>query len=338
MPRGHVPGSPTPPTMSTAKVFTESEQSRTDTAEETAQEGLSCPECGGHLTTDDERAETVCESCGLVVQEDHIDYGPEWRAFNPGEKDEKSRVGAPTTNLLHDKGLSSQIGWENKDSYGRTLSPRQRRKMQRLRTWDERFRTRNHKERNLKQALGEIERMGSALGLSKDIRETASVIYRRALNEDLLPGRTIEGVATAAIYAAARQMNSPRSIDEVAAVSRVEEMEFKRAYRYIVRELNLAVAPANPQQYIGRLASALELDNESEKLAREILKSAEGTGTFNGKSPVGLAAAAIYAASNLTGNDLTQDQVGDVADVSNVTIRNRYQELLEVYDSAVPAQ
>jgi len=324
--------------MSTAKVFTESEQSHAEsTTQREAEESFVCPECGGHLTVDDERAETVCESCGLVVQEDHIDHGPEWRAFNPGEKDEKSRVGAPTTKMLHDKGLSSQIGWENKDSYGKTLSPRQRRKMQRLRTWDERFRTRNHKERNLKQALGEIERMGSALGLPDEVRETASVIYRRALNEDLLPGRTIEGVATAAIYAAARQMKTPRSIDEVAAVSRVEEMEFKRAYRYIVRELNLAVAPANPQQYVGRLASGLDIDNETEQLAREILRTAEGTGTFNGKSPVGLAAAAIYAASQLTGKALTQDDVGAVAEVSNVTIRNRYQELLKVYESAVPA-
>jgi transcription initiation factor TFIIB len=320
--------------MSTAKVFTESEQSPAEsTTKQGVEESLVCPECGGNLAVDDERAETVCESCGLVVQEDHIDHGPEWRAFNPGEKDEKSRVGAPTTKMLHDKGLSSQIGWENKDSYGKTLSPRQRRKMQRLRTWDERFRTRNHKERNLKQALGEIERMGSALGLPDEVRETASVIYRRALNENLLPGRTIEGVATAAIYAAARQMKNPRSIDEVAAVSRVDAMEFKRAYRYIVRELNLAVAPANPQQYVGRLASGLDIDNETEQLARKILRTAEGTGTFNGKSPVGLAAAAIYAAAQLTGKTLTQDEVGAVAEVSNVTIRNRYQELLDVYES-----
>ncbi len=114
--------------------------------------------------------------------------------------------------------------------------------MQRLRTWDERFRTGNSKERNLKQALGEIERMGSALSLSKSVSETASVIYRRALEEDLLPGRSIEGIASAATYAAARQARMSRTIDEVTAVSRVDEMEFKRAYRYIVHELNLSTS------------------------------------------------------------------------------------------------
>jgi len=322
--------------MSTASIYTESEQQRTEIEERERPKAAApvCPECDGKLVTDEEHGETVCASCGLVVEQDQVDRGPEWRAFDSRERDEKSRVGAPTTKMLHDKGLSSHIGWQDKDSYGRTLSPRQRRKMQRLRTWDERFRTRNHKERNLKQALAEIERMGSALGLGDDVRETASVIYRRALAEDLLPGRTIEGVATASLYAAARQMNTPRSIDEVAAVSRVDEVEFKRAYRYVVRELGLAVKPANPQQFVGRLASGLDVDAETEELARTLLRTAEGTGAFNGKSPVGLAAAAIYAASQLTGEKLTQDAVGDAADVSSVTIRNRYQELLEVYEDA----
>ncbi|MFW6003244.1 MAG: transcription initiation factor IIB [Halanaeroarchaeum sp.] len=301
------------------------------TNDETARRAhTECPECGGHLEQDAEHGETVCGECGLVVDEDGIDHGPEWRAFDSRERDAKSRVGAPTTKMLHDEGLSTNIGWQNKDAYGRTLSSRQRRKMQRLRTWDERFRTRNHKERNLKQALGEIDRMGSALGLPKDVRETASVIYRRALAEDLLPGRTIEGVATAALYAAARQADRPRSLDEVAAVSRVDRMEFKRTYRYIVRELSLPVKPADPQQYVARIVSATDASDATAHEARELLRTASGTGVFNGKSPVGLAAAAIYAAGLLTGERLTQTVISEAADVSEVTIRNRYQELLAV--------
>jgi transcription initiation factor TFIIB len=311
------------------------ESSETDTG---AGERQLCPECGGRLATDEEHAETTCVECGLVVTEGHVDRGPEWRSFDGGERTDRSRVGAPTTRLLHDKGLSSHIGWENRDSYGRTLSPSQRRRMHRLRTWDERFRTRNHQDRNLKQALAEIERMGSALGLSKEVRETASVIYRRAQEAGLLPGRTIEAMATAALYAAARQMDTPRSIDEVAAVTRVDEVEFKRAYRYTVRELGLPVKPANPRQFVGRLTSQLDVDAETEHLAREILAAAEGTGTFNGKSPVGLAAAAVYAAARLNDRHLTQDRVGEAADVSTVTIRNRYQELLEVYEGDATAR
>ena len=304
------------------------EQEITDETSET-ESTTTCPECGGNLVTDTEHGETVCGDCGLVVEEDEIDRGPQWRAFDASERDEKSRVGAPTTNMMHDKGLSTNIGWQDKDAYGRSLNSSQRQKMQRLRTWNERFRTRDSKERNLKQALGEIDRMASALGLPKNVRETASVIYRRALDEDLLPGRSIEGVATAALYAAARQANTPRSIDEMITVSRVGEMEMTRTYRYIVRELNLEIKPADPVSYVPRFASDLNLSDETERRARELLDSARETGLLSGKSPVGLAAAAVYAASLLTNEKVTQSAVSEVASISEVTIRNRYKELLE---------
>ncbi|WP_245710038.1 transcription initiation factor IIB, partial [Halopenitus malekzadehii] len=292
-------------------------------------EELRCPECGGQLTTDTEHGETVCADCGLVVEEDEIDRGPEWRAFDASEKDSKSRVGAPTTEMMHDKGLSTNIGWQDKDAYGRSLSSRQREKMQRLRTWNERFRTRDSKERNLKQALGEIDRMASALGLPENVRETASVIYRRALDEDLLPGRSIEGVATAALYAAARQAGTPRSLDEITGVSRVEKDEIARTYRYVVRELKLEIQPADPESYVPRFASDLGLSDEAEMRARQLLETAKDQGVHSGKSPVGLAAAAVYAASLLTNEKVTQSEVSEVANISEVTIRNRYHELLD---------
>jgi transcription initiation factor TFIIB len=297
--------------------------------EDESTDELVCPECGGNLAQDTEHGETVCTECGLVVEEDEIDHGPEWRAFNPGEKDQKSRVGAPTTNMMHDKGLSTNIGWQDKDAYGNSLNSRQRQKMQRLRTWNERFRTRDSKERNLKQALGEIDRMASALGLPENVRETASVIYRRALSENLLPGRSIEGVATSSLYAAARQAGTPRSLDEITAVSRVEKDEIARTYRYVVRELKLEIEPADPESYVPRFASDLGLSDEAERRARQLLQSAKREGIHSGKSPVGLAAAAVYAASLLTNEKVTQNEVSDVASISEVTIRNRYHELLE---------
>ncbi|WP_226482980.1 transcription initiation factor IIB [Natrinema amylolyticum] len=309
-------------------------ETESEASAETAREREQCPECGGRLVADDEHAETVCEDCGLVVDEGEIDRGPEWRAFDAAEKDEKSRVGAPTTNMMHDQGLSTNIGWQNKDAYGKSLSSRQREKMQRLRTWNERFRTRNSRERNLKQALGEIDRMASALGLPENVRETASVIYRRALEEDLLPGRSIEGVATASLYAAARQAGTPRSLDEISAVSRVEKPEVARTYRYVVRELGLEVQPADPESYVPRFASDLDLSDETELRARDLLATAKEKGIHSGKSPVGLAAAAVYAAALLTNEQVTQNDVSEVASISEVTIRNRYHELLEAEDGA----
>src|SRR6056297_2831188 len=320
--------------MSQMTLDTESEQTRTvvneqERAERQAADRQQCPECDGRVVADDEHAETVCTECGLVVEEDEIDRGPEWRAFDAAEKDEKSRVGAPTTNMMHDKGLSTNIDWRDKDAYGNSLGSRQREKMQRLRKWNERFRTRDSKERNLKQALGEIDRMASALGLPENVRETASVIYRRALDEDLLPGRSIEGVSTASLYAAARQAGTPRSLDEIANVSRVGKDEIARTYRYVVRELSLEIQPADPESYVPRFASDLELSEEVERRARQLLQNAKEQGVHSGKSPVGLAAAAVYAASLLTNEKVTQSEVSDVANISEVTIRNRYHELLE---------
>ncbi|MFB6074530.1 MAG: transcription initiation factor IIB family protein [Haloarculaceae archaeon] len=315
--------------MSDPNVRTSAYERTDEVSSEDETATTACPECSGTLVVDDEHGETVCDRCGLVVETDEIDRGPEWRAFDAGEKDEKSRVGAPTTNMMHDKGLSTNIDWRDKDAYGNSLSGKQRQKMQRLRKWNERFRTRDSKERNLKQALGEIDRMASALGLPENVRETASVIYRRALDENLLPGRSIEGVSTASVYAAARQAGVPRSLDEITDVSRVEKSEIARTYRYVVRELGLEVQPADPESYVPRFASSLELSDEAEHRARQLLQNAKEQGVHSGKSPVGLAAAAVYAASLLTNEKTTQAAVSEVADISEVTIRNRYHELLE---------
>jgi len=287
-----------------------------------------CHECDGRLRTGGDQV--YCEECGLVVDDEQIDRGPEWRAFDAEERKAKSRVGAPTTTMLHDRGLSTRIDWRDTDGYGGALSEERRQQFRRLRLWDERFRTKDATDRNLQHALGEIDRMGSALGVPESACETASVIYRRALEEELLPGRSIEGMATAALYAAMRQAGIPRSVDELATVSRIDYLEATRSYRYLVRELELPVAPPDPLEYVPRYASRLEVSNETERRARELLETGIEAGVHSGKHPVGLAAAALYAASRLTDEDLTQDVVSATTDVSEVTIRNRYQELLEL--------
>jgi len=301
---------------------------RVDGADERTDPGR-CPECGARGVADEKRGETVCKECGVVLQEDHVDRGPEWRSFDARDRAQKSRVGSPTTEMLHDKGLSSVIDWKNQDAHGQALSAEKREKMSRLRTWDERFRAQSAQDRNLKQALGEIDRMASALGVPESARKTASVIYRRALEENLLPGRSIEAMATAALYAGARQADVPRTLDELETVSRVERKEFARAYRYIARELELAMEPTDPVQYVPRLASDLDLPEETKQRAIELIEAGKEAAVHSGKNPVGLAAAAIYAAGRLTNLDVTQHEVADVADVSAVTIRDRYTELLD---------
>jgi transcription initiation factor TFIIB len=304
------------------------QRERSVESEEEDEATRGCPECEStDLVHDGE--ELVCDDCGLVIEEDQIDRGPEWRAFNHSERQSKSRVGAPTTQTMHDKGLTTQIDWKNKDAYGRSISSEKRSQMNRLRKWQERIRTKDAGERNLQFALSEIDRMASALGVPRSVREVASVIYRRALDEDLIRGRSIEGVATAALYAACRQEGIPRSLDEVAEVARVEQKEIGRTYRYVAQELSLGLEPVDPVQYVPRFCSELELSEEVEQKTREIIEVTAEKGMLSGKSPTGYAAAAIYAASLLCNEKKTQREVAEVAQVTEVTIRNRYQEQIE---------
>ena len=292
-----------------------------------------CPECGSrNLVHDYERAELVCGDCGLVIDADFVDEGPEWRAFDHDQRMKRSRVGAPMTYTIHDKGLSTMIDWRNRDSYGKSISSKNRAQLYRLRKWQRRIRVSNATERNLAFALSELDRMASALGLPRTVRETAAVVYRKAVDKNLIRGRSIEGVAAAALYAACRQCSVPRTLDEIEEVSRVSRKEIGRTYRFISRELALKLMPTSPIDYVPRFCSGLNLKGEVQSKSVEILRQASEKELTSGRGPTGVAAAAIYIASILCGERRTQREVADVAGVTEVTIRNRYKELAEELD------
>jgi transcription initiation factor TFIIB len=289
-----------------------------------------CPECGsGKLVRDYERAELVCTACGFVIHDKIMDMGPEWRAFDQEQRERRGRVGAPMTFTIHDKGLSTMIDWRDRDSHGKDLTPKRRAQIYRLRKWQRRIRVSDATERNLAFALSEVDRMSSHLGLPRNVREAAAVIYRRAVEERLIRGRSIEGVAAAALYAACRECKVPRTLDEIADVSRVSKKEIGRSYRFIARELLIHLRPTSPTDYIPRFGSELGLSGEVQSKAIELLKEATKKGLTSGRGPTGVAAAAIYIASVLCGERRTQRDVADVARVTEVTVRNRYKELCE---------
>jgi len=172
---------------------------------------------------------------------------------------------------MHDRGLTTTIDWRNKDANGHSMSADKHGQLHRLRVWQERIRTKNAGERNLKYALSEIDRMVSALGVPKPVKETASVIYRQALEQDLIRGRSIGGVATSALYTACRKEDIPRSLEEVTSVSRVDQREIGRTYRYIADELDINLEPTNPRQFVPRFCSDLDVDKDVETKTVEII-------------------------------------------------------------------
>ena len=125
-----------------------------------------CPECGSdNLVEDYDMGEIICGRCGLVIRDNVMDEGPEWRAFTREEKQKRSRVGTPVSLSVHDKGLSTMIDWHNRDNYGKVLSPVQMNQVFMLRKWQRRIRVADASERNLAFALSEMSKISSSLNL-----------------------------------------------------------------------------------------------------------------------------------------------------------------------------
>lgn len=309
-----------------------SETALTETKAETQREVTDdCPECGSSATREDNvRGEIICQDCGCVLRNRLIDPGAEWSAFSHEENQRKSRVGSPMTQLLHDRGLTTKIHWKDTDANGKPLSPRKKETMKRLRTWQKRVRISKNGERNLQLALSEINRMSSALGIPEQVCEQASMLYREALEDNLVQGRSIEGVACGCLYITCRKQGIPRSLDEFDAIARVDRTEIARTYRCIMAEQELEMEPVDPKQFVPRFCSELDASTEIQRRALEVLDAASEAGLHSGKSPTGLAGAAIYIGSRLCEERLTQSEIADVAQVTKVTIRNRYQEQVAV--------
>lgn len=289
-----------------------------------------CPECGSdRLMRDYECAEIVCMNCGFVIAAKLADRGPEWRAFNAEQRAKRARVGAPLTYTIHDKGLSTMIDWHDRDVYGKRLSPGQKAQIYRLRKWQRRIRVSDATERNLAFALSEISKIANALNLPKNILETASVIYRRAVKERLIRGRSIQGVTAAAVYVACRQCGLARTLEEIAQASNINKKEVGRSYRFLIKELDYFIPPLKPSQYIAKFSNQLTMQGKVEEIAHKILNSATELKLTSGRGPTGIAAAASYIASVLTGERKTQREIAEIAQVTEVTIRNRYKELVE---------
>ena len=289
-----------------------------------------CPECGGtRLMRDHECAEIVCMNCGFVVATEPADQGPEWRSFESEQHEKRVRVGAPPTFTIHDKGLSTMIDWQDRDIYGKSLPPGEKAQIYRLRKWQRRIRVSDASERNLAFALSEISKISDSLNLPKSILETASIIYRKAVKERLIRGRSIQGMTAAAIYVATRQCGLARTLEEIAQASNMHKKEVGNSYRFLAKQLDYFIPPLKPSQYVTKISNQLTMQGNVEEIAYKILTSAKELKLTSGRGPTGIAAAASYIASVLAGERKTQREIAEIAQVTEVTIRNRYKELVE---------
>ena len=256
-----------------------------------------CGRCGKHgMLTDNVTGERFCGKCGFVISETLQDAGPEWRSFSKEGGADPTRTGAPTSLTMHDRGLATIINPLNKDASGKPLSTSMKSTIERLRTWDSRSQVHEPVDRNLRQALSDLNKLKDKVSVPANVLEKAAYIYRKALEKKLVRGRSISAMIAASLYAACRDTATPRTLKDIADSANVKRKD-------------------------------IAISEKTKRYAVKVLKEAQERKESAGKDPMGLAATALYLSCVKNGVSITQRDLAEAAGVTEVTIRNRYKGL-----------
>lgn len=279
-----------------------------------------CSECGGMLISIEEKGETVCRQCGLIYNERELDVvRPGYRTYSKQDTTNKVHNGSPITELLPDIGLTTFINRND------SRDPELRRIIRRdsYLEW---------KARNHLIATNELKRVAHNLHVSEDIKKMTMKLYKKAYRLDLVKGRSIPGMVSACLYHMCKLKKSPRAFDEIIRESSVSEEMVKSCYKVLVKKLHLKTSSSNPVLYLPRFVSNLGLNFEVEKVATKILQSYFEKNKPSGLNPKGFCAGAIYLASKLKSKKITQNQIAREVGISEVSLRSRYNDLLNSID------
>ena len=298
--------------------------------EDENRKGYKCEDCGNEdpkgFETDDERGEVVCLNCGCLAEENLIDLSAPTRRFSSEDPSvDNAHYGAPISQLYADKGLPTTFNpMEAKSS--------ERRKSFILKRINQQ--TVTNKERNLAVALRDIERVVSRGSLPKSVHEEAVRVYRDAVDKQLIRGRSIEGMVAASLYTACRMVQVPRSLDEIADLTRTGRKEIARNYNTLKKNIVRLkkMRPPSPEQYLDRYIGALSLSIKVRNRASELMKECFEGGMNQGRNPIGIVAACIYIACVEGGERRTQRQIARELEITEVTIRNRYKEAMAILE------
>ena len=143
----------------------------------------------------------------------------------------------------------------------------------------------------------------------------------------LVRGRSIPAMIGAALYAACRDTETPRTLNDVSAVINIKRKDLTRCYRVLVKELGLKMPVVDSVQCIARIASKAGLSEKTKRYAVKILKKAKQNEISAGKDPMGLAASALYISNTRMGMKCSQKIIAQAAGITEVTVRNRCQGL-----------
>jgi transcription initiation factor TFIIB len=291
-----------------------------------------CPVCRSDLLiiTDPESGEEICNKCGMIVSDKIQDINrPEWQnMFDTVEiNNRRRRTGIPISLARHDMGLSTVIGRTDRDASGKKIDAAMHTTMQRLRKWDSRAHIRTSSDISLIQAFNELDIVKDKLALPDAVVEKSAYIYRKAKSNGLTRGRTISGLVAACVYAACREMGTPRTLKDIAAAANINPKHLAKAYRLLLIELDIKVPLVDQIKCIARVANKANLTEKTKRQAIRIMDEITEKQISAGKNPMGFAATILYLSCLKTGENKTKVDISQAAGVTEVTLRNRSKEL-----------
>ena len=279
-------------------------------------------ECQEHvLVNDEEHGEIICARCGHVIQDKIEEVGAEWRSFE--NQPDRGRTGDGTYLSKHDMGLATIISRSNKDVTGKPLSSGMKNTIERLRMWDNRSQAYTAGDRNLRQAFSHLLSLKEKLVLTDAVIEKTAYIYRKAHERRLTRGRQISAFLCATLYAACRETETPRTLKEISKSSTVKVKQINKCYRILVEQFELRMPLIDPIVCVSRIANKAGVSERTKRDAANILKEYEIRENTSGKSPMVIAATAVYIAGLKNNEGFSQRDIARAANVTEVAIRNR---------------
>ena len=283
------------------------------------------------LVFDAETSETICSSCGMVIHDNAESLGPEWRIYSGEDIESKSRTGMPTSLAFHDMGLSTFISYSNVDANGATISPEQMSKVQRMRRWNKISSNNRSYHRNLKNAFAILSTIKDKLSLNDALIEKSAYNYRKALDSRIIKGRSIRALVVASVYASCRELNIPRTLDEIAETANTDSIFAGKCYRLLVRHLKLHLPVIDSNVYLAKIANKAKVSEKTYRRALDMLTAIKENPISHGKDPNALAVAVLYAACLKEDEKVSQAQIAVAGDTSIVTLRKRFQDVKKIF-------
>jgi transcription initiation factor TFIIB len=297
-----------------------------------------CSICNNDFKTisDPESGEIICNICGIVLSEE------EKLPLHPRVQEEMTVISHTNTNLQFNENNSNNnilsniesstiIGKSNVDAVGKRISTDMQNKIEKLRIMEQRTRYINAKDRNLNYAFNKLNNIKHKLGLSNAIVEKSFYLYRKASSVGLVKGRTTEGILSAAIYLACKELGTPKTLKEISYITNLKIKSISKYSRLLNFELDLKSIPViDPIKCIVKIANNLNLEEKTKHKAIKILKEVMEEEIHVGKNPLSIAASTIYAVCKTRGeNDRTQIEIANSAGISAVVVRDRYNDIID---------